>query len=462
MVFGFGKKKGRSSDDEDEDDDEEDDDDEDDDDEEEEEVELVLFQGALNGKDPNLAANARLVQAGLQPAKVLITEAISRRAEMVRVEPKGPVASVALYVDGIPYPAEKMPSQVALAVTQMVKLLAGIDLKEKGKKQTGGIKAQYLEGKYTLRVDTEPLQTGGERLTIRSQSNAVKMETPADLGWPESLRVKVREQTSKKQGLILAVGPPMSGVTTTCLALVRTIDAYLFTIYSLLGPDSKELLHVKAFIGNPGDNFEQTVTRAKRQEADVMFVAPIREAENAKVILNEAEDETCFVAEFAAKDCYDAVMRLVQLVGDPKLVAARLNLLVSQKLVRLLCEKCRQAYRPHPSLLAKVGLPAETKVLYRPPQKIEHDKDDEEDDEDEEPEICTKCGGIGYFGRVGLIECLEVTDEIRKVIAEGGSIDALRSAGRKAKMQSFQSDGIRLVGTGKTSLEELQRIFKAT
>ena len=454
MVFGF-KKGSKQRDDDDDDEDEDEDGDED----EEDEVELVLFQGALNGKDPNLAANARLVQAGLQPCKKLITDAISRRAEMIRLEPKGPVSSATFYIDGIAYPADKMPAQQGLAVTQMAKLLAGIDLKEKGKKQSGGIKTQYLEAKYTLRVDSEPLQGGGERLTIRSQNNAVKLETPQDLGWPEALKSKIREYSAKKKGVILAVGTPNSGVTTISNALVRSIDAYLFTIYSLLGPGGKELMHVKAFETNPGDTLTMSITRAKRAEGDVIFVEPIRTAEQAKTIFEEAEEECCFVSEYAAKDSFDAVGRLNQLVGDPKIVADRLLLIVSQKLVRLLCDKCKQAYRPHPSLLAKVGLPPETKVLYRPPQPVEAD---EEDEEEEEPEVCGKCGGVGYFGRIGLIEALEVSEAVKQAIASGGSPDTIRAAARKEKQQSFQADGIRLVGTGKTSLEELQRVFKAT
>ncbi|REJ93735.1 MAG: secretion system protein E, partial [Planctomycetota bacterium] len=95
--------------------------------------------------------------------------------------------------------------------------------------------------------------------------------------------------------------------------------------------------------------------------------------------------------------------------------------------------------------------PPETKVLYRPPQA-----EDIEDDED----VCSRCGGVGYFGRTGMIEFIEMTEDMRQVVAGGAAADAIKAQARTEKMQSFQSDGLRLVAEGKTSLEELQRAFR--
>ena len=147
MIFGFGRKN----------------DDDDDDDDDEEEIEYVLFQGALNGVEPDMKGNAKLVQAGLLRAKELVSDALSRRAEMVRLEPKGQFAVSTMYVDGVPFPGAKIPAPAALAITQMLKLLAGLDVKERTKPQSGGIKAQLEEIKYEIRIDTTPIP-GGERL----------------------------------------------------------------------------------------------------------------------------------------------------------------------------------------------------------------------------------------------------------------------------------------------------------
>ncbi len=438
MIFGFGKgkkpKKAARERDEDE------------------EEELVLFQGAFNGVDPNLKENAKLVQAGLVRAKQLVSNAFSRRAEMIRLEPKAGATVATFYVDGVPFPAEKLSPQAGQAVTQMLKLLSGLDIKVRNAPQSGGLNAQYSNVNYLVRVDTTPLPGNAERLILRAQDKSKKLSTPDDLGFSEDLKKKIREWTSRKKGVVLGAGLPMSGVTTTTNAVLRGIDGYLYTIYSLTNMTGREVSHVKQFELNPEDNFVQSVNRCKRAEGDVLYVDPVKDAEYAKTLLDEAED-IAFVAEIQARDAVDAVVKLVEMVGDPKIVADRLSAVVSQKLVRLLCTKCRQAYRPHPKLLAKVGLPAETKVLYRAFEA-------ESEGENAEEEPCEQCGGMGYFGRIALIEVIEMTDAMKEVVAGGGDAIAIKAAARKEKMQSFQSDGLRLVGAGRTSLEELQRVFR--
>jgi type II secretory ATPase GspE/PulE/Tfp pilus assembly ATPase PilB-like protein len=415
-----------------------------------EEEEMVLFQGVINGPEPNLKENAKLVQAGLVRAKQLVSNAFSRRAEMIRLEPKAGATVATFYVDGVPFPAEKLSPQQGLAVTQMIKLLSGLDVKNRTKPQKGAVNAQYSSTNYLVRVDTTPLPGGAERLILRAQDKSKKLSTPEDLGFSEDLKKKIREWTSRKKGVVIGAGPPMSGVTTTTNAILRGIDGYLYTIYSLTDMTGREVSHVKQFELNPEDNFVQTVSRCKRAEGDVLFVDPLNDAEFAKQVLEEAED-ICFVSEMNARDAADAIAKLVEFAGDPRIVAERLTAVVSAKLVRTLCPKCRQAFRPHPKLLAKVGLPAETKVLYRA---------FEASGEDEEDEPCEQCGGMGYFGRIALVEAIELTDPVKEVIASGGDAAAIKATARKEKMPSYQSDGLRLVAAGKTSLEELQRVFR--
>ncbi len=439
MIF---KRKGRDVDDDDEDDDEDD----------EEEREQVLFQGALNGNDPNLAANGRLVQAGLMPAKMLVSEALSRRAEMIRLEPKGKVAMAQFFVDGVPFPGPRMPAPAAMAITQMLKLLAGLNITDRTSAQSGGINTEYLEKKWTVRVNTYPLQGGAERLIVRCQDPKVKLESPEELGFSEELRKRVRELTAEKEGLFLAAGPPLSGTSTTCMGLLRCVDAYIYNVLTIAA-GGKDMMHIAEFERNPGDDFTTTVTRVSRAEGDVLFIDPIKDADFAKQAL-EGSKKVAMVTEMQAKDAAHAILQLVQWTRDPQLVTDQVKYVVSQKLVRLLCTKCRQAFRPNPMMLQKLGLPPETKVLYRHPRPIEVDG------ELEEPDPCNRCGNLGYFGRVALIEAIEMTDGIKKLILEKGDPVAIKAQARKEGMQSFQSDGLRMVAMGKTSMEELQRAFK--
>lgn len=433
MVFGFGKNRPPVDDDEDE------------------QIELVLFQGATNGVEANLAANARLVQAGLVRTKELISDALSRRSEMIRLEPKGKVTMATFFVDGVPYPGSRMPPQAGLAITQMIKLLAGLDIQVRDKPQSGGIKAEFQETPYVLRVNVFPVQGGSERLVLRAENKKLKLTTPEDLGFSDALRLKIRDLAQRKNGMLLAAGPPMSGVTTLAFAMVRGIDPYLYTVYNITDAEGRDLGHVSTFEGNPGDSLVQTIGRAKRAEADVLYVEPIRNAELARTLADEA-DEVCIISEVAAHDAAGGIVQIREWLGDGKLAADRINGVLGQRLIRLICRKCRMAYRPNPKLLAKVGLPPETNVLYRPPPPP--------DENDAEYEPCSRCGGVGYFGRAAMYEFIEMTDGMKQVVASGGDAAAIKQQARTEKMPTLQSDGLRLVAEGKTSLEELQRVFK--
>ena len=167
MIFGFGKKN-----------------DEPEDDEDEEEIDYVLFQGALNGREANLGANARLAQAGLIPTKEIITDALLRRADQLRIEPKGDRALTQLSIDGIAYPGSRLSKQQGHAVTQMMKLLSGLDIQLRQKPQSGGIRAELQGTKYELRVTSTPVAQGAERLTVKIRNLDLRRKRPRRSAFP--------------------------------------------------------------------------------------------------------------------------------------------------------------------------------------------------------------------------------------------------------------------------------------
>lgn len=443
MVFGFGKKKGNTNDTVDDDGDDEDD----------EDVELVNFQGAVNGKPVDMAANARLAQAALVPTKEMITDGIERRAEMIRLDVKGERAQTAVSVDGLPYAGSKMPKQQALAITQMLKLLAGLDPKLRGKHQVGGVRAEHLGIKYELSIDITPQAEGVERVTVRVRNLKHQLDTPSDLGFSTTLKQTVRDLTSHRHGLIVVCGPPGSGTTTTTYALLRGVDMYMFSIYSIVDTGTRELINVKKFEVNEGDDFETSCMRMMREEADVIFVPPLRDAEATKLFMNVA-DRICIVAEIPVPDSVSALDQLFEWSGDRQKASEVIDAVFSQKLVRLLCTSCREAFRPNPKLLEKVGLPPETKTLYRKGEPLVDEKTGDEDPP------CEKCDGTGYFGRVAMLEAIVLSEATRKLIAEGASGEQVKTIARAEGCLTFHKDGLRLVAEGKTSLEELQRVFK--
>ena len=426
----------------------------DEDDEDEEEIELVLFQGALNGNEPNMKENQRLVQAGLNPAKELVTDGLSRRAETIRVEPKGERSQVAFLVDGMPYAGGKLTKPQGLAITQMLKLLAGLDIKVRNQPQTGGIKAEWTDQKYELVVQTKPQQDGSELLTVKSRNLKNAIITPDELGMSDALKKKIREWSSHHKGLCLSVGAPNTGVTTTAFGMLRGVDCYMYQVHTLRDLGTREVINVTPYKINPDDTLEQTLMRVIRVESDCVFVEPLLNADVAKVLFS-IQDKIALMSEMPAKDCASAIAQLVQWMGDASVVANGLMGLINTKLIRKICPDCKQAYRPNPKLIAKVGLPSDTKTLYRKPVPTE-----DEQGEIEEPDPCEKCSDTGYFGRIGIYEFIEMSDGVKEAITSGGDANAIRTVARKEGMLTFSKDALRHVAKGITSLEELQRVFK--
>ncbi len=434
MIFGFRKK-----------------DDQHNNEEQEQELAQVLFQGALNGKDANLAKHARLTEAGLLAAKELISNALYRRAETVWVEPKGGASAVRLLIDGVAYSGGRMRKQEAHAVTQMLKLLAGLDIKQRKNPQSGGIKADFQETPYELRVDCEPGPEGVERVIVRARNLSQQLDTPQDLRFSDTMRSKLREMMSDRSGLLFACGSPNSGTTTTRFAIMRTVDPYIYSVFNFCDLESRNVSHTTPFEAEADDDLEMALTRIVRIEADIILFDPLRDAETAKTLFS-FQKKVALISELKAKDVVHALLQLLKWVGDPQIVTSGLRAIVGQKLIRKLCDECKQAFSPNPKLLAKIGLPRSTKALYRPAKQSE-------DDAGFEP--CGLCDGVGYFGRVGLFEMLEMTEGLRKLVTQGAGAKAIRAQIRKEKMQTLRSEGLRLVVDGTTSLEELQRAFKA-
>lgn len=435
MVFGFGRQS-------DDDDDEEED--------EDEERELVLFQGALNGVQPNMKENSRLVSAGLMRAKEVVTDGLDRRAGVIRIEPKGERSLISFVVDGMPFAGDRISKQEGLAITQVLKLLAGLDIKERKKPQQGAIKSEYLETPYEVVVITQPFEAG-EKLTIRTTNLKVKLDTPQDLGFSDDLRQKMRAAASDP-GVFLIVGPPGSGVTTLKFAVMRGVDCFTHQIFTV-GETGKKLDNITPFKPNEGDGLDLTLARIIRVDGDIIMTPDLKDAATAKILFEECE-KAALITEMTAKDPPSAVVQLLEWIGDPAIVSQRLNGIITQKLIRTLCGDCREAYRPNPQFLKKVGLPEGLKVLYRKPKL-----DEDEDEEEHEP--CEKCNDLGYYGQVAMFEFLEMTPEMRALVATNPDAASIRVQVRKEKMVTLQSDALRLVAEGKTSLEEVQRVFKA-
>jgi len=434
VIFGFGKKQEEEH--------------------EEEEIELISFLGPRNGRTPQLQQNPGLVRAGLVPAKELVSDAAARRAQMLRLEPKGERFVGMLVVDGQKYPGLKFSKQQGNAITQILKLLAGLSIQDRRSPQRGAIKAEFDGKPFDVTVDIQPVP-GGERLNVYIENLKTRAEKPEDIGISDELKEKIRELVSGKQGLLLTCGGPRSGLTTTTIGVVRSVDAYVSNVFSIFDTGSWDIPYVTNFEkADENEDLETTVTRCQRVEGEVIYCPPFNTEQDARVLFERSEKST-LIAEFPAKETVSGLGQILNWIGDPEIVATRLKGLITSKLIRRLCPSCKQAYAPNPKLLAKIGLPPETKALYR------HRVQPQELAKGEVWETCPKCNDMGYFGQVAMFELLELTAGMQEVVRQGATPDLIRRQIKEDDMLTLQKDGLRLVAQGLTSLEELQRAFKS-
>ena len=416
-------------------------------------VDHVTFKGPINGVQPNLGANAKLTQAALIPLKDLVTDAILRRAESVRLDPKGPAMMVRLMVDGVPYPSAKLPKTQGAALVQMAKLLAGLDIKDR-KPQSGGMKADHDGVPYEVGVQSAPVPAEqAERMTIRLENLKTRPERPDDLGLGQPLREKIRDLAARK-GLLLCCGPPGSGLTATTFGVLRSLDPYTSTIFSMGAVGDRKLIAIMPFEWDRADGLETALTKVHRKEAETVYLDPLRDGETLKKLLAFA-DQLAIIAEFPAKDTVGGIGQLMQWAGGGEPLAEGLRGLISVKLIRKLCDKCKQVFRPNPKVIEKLGLPPETVSLYRPPKPPAAGT----------PEAegfipCEKCGGLGYFGRTAVFELLEITTGMQAILKGQPTPALIRQQIKTDQMQTFQKEALRLVSEGVTSMEEVQRAFQ--
>lgn len=430
-----------------------------DEDDDEEEIEYVLFQGATNGQEANLEENAKLAAAGLPLAKEIVTEALSLRGELFKVEPQGDKALVTYFVDGMKRPGPRLPIQRANALVQILKLLSGSDVKVRDRPQIGGLNAKYRDLPFELSVKTRPAppakgqKAPAEHLTVVFRNTKTKRAVPEDIGMPDVIKDKVRHYGKSNSGVVLVVGAPESGLTTTALCTLRCVDSYMYQCYIVGDLGTRTVLNVPVFKQEEGHSLEHTFMRIQRNEGNLVYMAEFTDPEVVKDVM-QASMEMTFMAEMYARDAADGIIKFVELVGNPALAAEQLRMIISHKLIRKLCPKCKEAFRPNPKLLAQVGLPEDTETLYRKARPPEPDEKT-----GELPEPCRACDGAGFRARAAVFEMIDVTEAMKAVIAAGGDSAAIRKQAKEEKQLSCQKDALRLVLDGSTGLDELQRVF---
>jgi general secretion pathway protein E len=410
----------------------------------------ITFVGKSQGAtkdDPSRVRQAEESRS-FMGAKELVYDAVLRRATDIHLEPTTEQLSVRYRIDGILHAAEPFDRPTGDAVVNVFKVLSAMDISEKRKPQDGSFGAKLQGRDLDFRVATSGSKAG-EKLVMRILDNSAGITKMEDLGMRPKLVEQVRGLVTQPHGMFLCCGPTGAGKSTTLYAALREIDRYQRNIITVEDPIEYHLDNITQMEVNTksGQTFAAALRSILRQDPDVIMIGEIRDQETASIACQAANTGHMVFSTVHSNDAVTALFRLLDLGVEPFMIASALSGVMGQRLVRLLCDVCKEPYKPKPEFLKKANLPVEkVDVFYRRPENPE--------------QVCQQCGGTGYFGRTGIYELLVLTETMKDMIRENPSINKLKAEARKNGMIYLQEDGLRQVIQGRTSIEELLRVVK--
>jgi general secretion pathway protein E len=372
----------------------------------------------------------------------LLTQAVRENASDIHIEPFETRSVVRFRIDGTLKDVIEPHRALHAAMVSRIKIMAELDIAEKRLPQDGRITLRLAGRPVDVRVSTLP--TGhGERVVLRLlDKDAGRLEL-SRLGMQGETLLKMDALIKQPHGIVLVTGPTGSGKTTTLYAALSRIDATVTNVMTVEDPIEYDLDGIGQTQVNPriDMSFARALRAILRQDPDVIMIGEIRDLETAQIAVQASLTGHLVLATLHTNDTASSVTRLTDMGIEPFLLSSSLLGVLAQRLVRNLCTHCREAYSPSPAelaLLEKIEFP---QTLYRPVG-------------------CAVCGNSGYRGRTGIYELLTVSDGLRHLIHDRAAEQDLRQHALQNGMHSLRQDGMPLVASGVTSLEELLRVTR--
>jgi general secretion pathway protein E len=372
---------------------------------------------------------------------LLIREAHDARASDIHLESARDGLRARFRIDGVLTEIPSPPKALQAAVVSRVKLLADLDIAERRAPQDGRIRVRLEERELDLRVSTVPTLYG-ESVVLRLLDRGGRPVALEELGMSPEVHRLFQELAGQPHGILLATGPTGSGKTTTLYAGIGLRQRNAEKIITVEDPVEYHLEGVTQVPVNvkAGMTFASALRSLLRQDPDVLMVGEMRDSETAGIAVQAAMTGHLVFSTLHTNDAVSAVTRLTDLRVEPYMIAATLEGMLAQRLVRRICPECRTRYTPDPQAVALLAEQPVGKMT------LERGKG------------CPACRDTGYRGRIGLFELLCVTDEIKHAIARGASVAELRELAKAARMITLRQDGWAKVQAGMTTVEEVLRV----
>lgn len=375
----------------------------------------------------------------------ILSEAIQLRTTDVHIEPFENELRIRYRIDGVlkavPIPHEIRRFQAA--IISRIKILSHLDIAEKRLPQDGRIKIKIEGREVDIRVSVIPM-LHGEAVVLRLLDRSSVLMGLEQLGMYEDTHKVFSRLLELPYGIILVTGPTGSGKTTTLYAALSQINDVERKIITIEDPVEYNLTGINQIqvSRKAGLSFASGLRSILRHDPDVILVGEIRDRETAEIAMQASLTGHLVFSTLHTNDAPGALTRLVDMGIEPYLVASTLETVVAQRLIRLVCPECDEAFLPH----NRSNLQKEFGGIL--PDQLHRGTG------------CEKCQGMGYRGRKGIFEQMIVTEDIRMAITEGQSHSRIRELAMKNGMKTLREDGFRYILQGKTTVEELLRVTK--
>jgi general secretion pathway protein E len=372
----------------------------------------------------------------------LLQHAVKERASDVHLEPFETELRVRFRIDDVLYePIKPLPRSLQASIVSRIKIMGGLNIAERRLPQDGRIRLKIAGRDYDVRLSTLPV-THGERVVLRLLPRTTEMTDLERIGFGEQQMAAIQKLIARPNGIILVTGPTGSGKTTTLYAALSSINSTDKNIVTLDDPVEIQLKGVGQIEINPkiGLTFASGLRSILRQDPNVILIGEIRDLETAEIAIQASLTGHLVFSTLHTNDAPSAITRLVDMGVEPFLVGSSLVAVLAQRLVRVLCKKCREEYVATPEELKEIGV--------RPPERpVKAFR----------AKGCADCNFTGYRGRVGIFELMLVDDDLRALVSQNIDSKTIKQAAVRKGMRTLRGDGALKVLQGITSSAEVLR-----
>ena len=394
-------------------------------------------EASMNTADLEAEANSAPI---IRYVDLVLFQAIKERASDIHFEPFEKDFKIRYRVDGTLYEMAPPPVHLSIPIISRVKVMSNMNIAERRIPQDGRIVKQVGDRQVDMRVSTLPTQHG-ESVVLRVLDRSSVNLSLENLALPESIYEYVCDTIEKPNGIFIVTGPTGAGKTTTLYAALRrinTIDAKLLTAEDPVEYDIDGIIQIPVN-ESIGLTFPRILRAFLRQDPDRIMVGEMRDMDTAQIAIQASLTGHLVLSTLHTNDAPGAVTRLVDMGCEPFLVAASLEGVLAQRLVRTICKSCKASYEPNESILTQLGVAV-------------HELGDKDFFTGRG---CDVCGNSGYKGRKGLYELLDVSDPIRELITDRAPTVVVKQKAMELGMQTLREDGLRNIYQGHTTIEEV-------